>query len=174
MSNRRAHTIAEVLVAAVIAVIFFTSAMGVFVMAKRFYASGMSGQELQRDVDRILNRIIRGLEEGGTRYGTRSGASFTSPIADITRLDFVGTDGNTRSIYLTAGGIVYESPTQAPNQQVIYTPPANSVLTLRFWEPAGYADHETVAIYIGLSKQVSGKVTSGSLTTYVNLRNIAK
>ena len=172
VSDRRAHTLAEVMVASVIAVIFFMSAIGVFVMAKQSCVSGMSGQELQRDADRVINRMVRGLVEGKSRYGQRSGVSFTIP--SVTELDFIGIDGNKRKYYLGAGGIVYESPTQKPNAQVIYAPPANTVITLRFWRPAGYLDHETVAIYIGLTKRVSGKVTTGSLTTYVNLRNLPK
>ncbi|MFA5143861.1 MAG: hypothetical protein WC522_06840 [Candidatus Omnitrophota bacterium] len=172
MLDKRAHTLTEILVSSMIIVIFFMSAIGVFVMAKTFYASCMDGQQLQRDVNLVMDKMIKGMKEGGVRYGERSAVSFTAPIATITRLEFVGTDGQTRRYYLASGGIVYESPTQNPNVQTIYTTPANSAITLCFWQPAGYLDNQTVAIYLAVTKNVSGKTSVGSLATYINLRNL--
>jgi hypothetical protein len=170
--RRRAHTLTEVLIASVLAVMVITSVLGVFIMAKKFYATGIKGQELQRDVNEALNRMIKGRPEGGARYGLRSAVSYTIPSASQSApsIDFIGADGSTRTYYLTAGGIIYDSQTQAPNPQAIYSPPANSVVTLLFWWP--YADHETLAIYLGVTEQVSGRTIAGSVATYINARNM--
>ena len=169
---RSGHTLTEALIVSVVAVILFTSALGVFVVTKTMYSSSIAAQDLQRDANRVLNRIVKGLEEGGVRYGLRSAVSYTIPL--VTQIDFIGTDGNTRRYYLGSGGIVYESPTQSPSVQTIYTVPTGSTFTLRFWEPAGYLDHETVGVYISITKQASNRIVSGSLSTYVNVRNLPK
>ena len=180
MPNKRAQTLTEILITAVITVIFFTSAIGVFAVSKAFYSSSMAGQELQRSANWIMTKIVKGQEEGGTRYGLRSAQSFTTPITPVTEIDFKDTDGNTRKYYLSFGSIVYESPTQVPNVRIIYTPPVNSAVTLRFWEPtdsggrALYMDHEIVTIYVGITRNISGRIISGSLQTSVNVRNLIK
>lgn len=174
MLTNKAHTLTEVLVSSVLVVILFTSTIGVFVLTRVFYTRTMVSQELQRDVNRLMARITKGIEEGGVRYGLRSGAGYAEPVTPITAVSFTGVDDNVRRYSLSSGGILYESPTQTPNAQTIYTVPANSTLVLRFWKPTGYMDNETLAVYIGLTRQISGRTASGSLTTYINLRNIAK
>ena len=162
----------EMMIASVVAVIVITSVWGVFIMAKKFYATGITSQELQRDVSEALSRMVKGKAEGGTRYGLRSAVSFAIPSTGqpAPSIDFVGTDGNKRTYYLTAAGIMYSSATQAPNPQNIYSPPANAVATLQFSWP--YTDHETVAVYLGVTKQVSDRTVSGSAVTYINARNM--
>ena len=172
MLNRKAYTLTEIMVVFVLTVIFITSVMGIFVMVKSMYVNSIANQELQRDVNKVVGRIVKGLGENVTRYGLRAGASYTIPA--VTEINFIGIDNITRKYYLAPGGIVYESPTETPNTQVLYAPPANSVLTLRFWKPAGFLDNETVGIYMSVTKQTSGRTASGSLTTYVNLRNLSK
>lgn len=174
MLTRRAHTLTEMLIVSFMTVVLFTSTIGVFVVARTFYVRGMASQELQRDVNWLMARIVKGIEEGGVRYGLRSSESYTEPITPITEINFTGADGNARRYRLSSGSIVYESPTQTPNTRTIYTVPANSTLTLRFEKPTGYMDNETLAIYISITRQVSGRTASGSLTTYVNLRNVSK
>lgn len=173
MLTKRAHTLVEVLVVSVITVILFASAVGVFVVSRTMYLTGLTAQGLQRDVDWMMNRIIKGLEESGTRYGLRSASSFTIP--DITEVDFTGMDGYTRKYYMASNGtIYYEDPTQTPTTSTVYSPQSGATVVLRFWEPSGYLDNETVAIYLAVTKTVSGRTASGSLTTYVNLRNVSK
>ncbi len=167
--ERRAQTLTEVLIASVIAIIFFTSALGVFVVSKVMYESSMAAQELQRGVDGALATMVRGVTENGTKTGIRSARSVTIP--SITEADFVGSDGTTRKFYLGPGGIVYDSPKQSPNPQTIYTPPPNSTITLRFWKLSA-TNNETVGIYLAVRRIVSDKTVSGSLQTYVNIKNI--
>ena len=174
MLTKKAYTLTEVLVVCVITVILFASVIGIFVVASNLYNSGMAAQNMQRDVNGILSRIVRGTKEGGTRYGLRSAVSFTSPIVTPTEIDFTGTDGKMRKYYLSSGAIVYQSPTETPNVQTIYTPPANSAVTMRFLQPTGSTDNETVTIYLAVTRQISGRTISGSLATNVNLRNMPK
>jgi hypothetical protein len=170
MLNRKAQTLSELLIASVITVIIVTSAMGIFVVSKTFYATSMAGQELQRDVNGIVERLGRGVAENWAKTGLRSAVSFT--IQSVSHVNFTGMDGNTREYYLSSGGIIYASPEQLPNPRTIYSAPANSTLTLRFWKP--YADYETIGIYVSLAKIVSGRTISGSLTTFVNIKNLPK
>lgn len=158
--------------ASVLSVVLFASVIGIFVVTKTLYLTGMTDQEFQRDVDWVMGRMVAGLKEGGARYGLRPAVSFTIP--GVTEIDFAGTDGGVRKYYLSANSVVYESPAQTPNVQTIFTAPSGAVVTLRFWEPAGYPDHQTIGIYLAIIKQVSGRNISGSLTTYVNLRNLPK
>ena len=170
MSTKRAYILTEVLVVAVIAVIFFTSVLGVFVVAKNLYARVIAAQGLQRDANRVLGTMVKGITENNNKSGLRSAVSFTIP--SIAEIDFVGSDTVTRKYYLSAGGIVYYSPKQAPNPQTIYNTPVNGTITLRFWRP--YMDYETVGIYIAVAQKVAGRNIYGSLSTYVNLRNAPK
>jgi hypothetical protein len=167
--ERRAQTLPEMLIASAIAVVFFTSAMGIFVIGKVMYESSMAAQELQRGVDGVVATMIRGIAENGTKAGIRSAKTVTIP--SISEADFVGTDGTTRKFYLGSGGIVYDSPQQSPNPQTIYTTPSNSTITLRFWKLSA-TNNETVGIYLAVSRVVSGKTVSGSLQTYVNIKNM--
>ena len=173
--TKKAYTLIEVLVVCVITVILFASVIGTFVVASNLYNTGIAAQDLQRDVNGVLGRIVKGTKEGGARYGLRSAVSFVSPISPVSEIDFTGLDGKVRKYYLSAGSIVYQSPTETPNLQTIYTPPAHSTVLLRFLQPAtGSADNETAAIYLAVTRQISGRTISGSLTTYVNLRNMPK
>jgi hypothetical protein len=174
--NKRAHTLTELLIAGSIAILLVASVLGAFMLIKSIYTHGMANYFLQRDVDTLMAKIVRGSKESTGTYGLRSAVSFTIPSATPagSRIDFVGTDADTRTYFLNNNTIIYNSPTQAPNQQVIYTPPSNSTVTLLFWEPGGYIDHELVGIYLAVSQQVGGRNASGSITTYVNLRNVPK
>jgi hypothetical protein len=168
MRSKRAQTLVEMLIASVISVILFTSGLGVFVVARTFYLSSMAGQELQRDVNSIADRMVKGVVENNVRIGLRSAASISS--LTIGSIDFRGPDGTLRKYYLGTGGIYYDSPMQSPNPQIIYNNPSNTTLTLWFWYP--YADQDVVGIYIALARTVSGRTISGSVATFVNLRNV--
>lgn len=160
------------MITSAILVILFASTIGVFLMVKSFSLSSIAEQNLQRDLDIVMNRIVRGAKEGGNLYGLRSAVSADIPV--ITEIDFKGADNQARKYYISNGALIYESPTASPARQTIYTPPANSTMNLRFWEAAGYIDHETFGIYISVTQNAVGKTVSGSLSTYVNLRNIVK
>ena len=169
MLNRRAQTMPEMLIAAFITVIFFTSALGVFVVARTMYVTGMAGQDLQRDVNAVVSTMVRGVTENNTKTGLRSATKYT--LNSVTSISFDGPppDSTTRQYYVGPGGIVYDSPKQSPNPQALYNTPANATLTLRFWDPfASDPDkkNETVGIYMSVKKLISGRNVSGSLTTY--------
>jgi len=180
MADKKGFTLTEVMIVSILTVVIFTSALGVFVMARNLYVSSLASQELQRDASLIMTQILKGSEGGTTRYGVRAASGFTPPTSSLDRLDYTGTDGNTRSLYLSSGTIVYESPTESPTTHTLYAAPAGTVLTLWFWEPVNssgtllYPDHEIISIYVGITKTVSGRTMSGSLATSVNIRNLPK
>lgn len=166
---------AELLVASVVIVILFTATLGSFVLAKSVYTDSIASYNLQRDVDTLLARIIRGKpEQGGSSYGLRSAVSYTLPAVNPSgsRIDFKGVDDLTRSYYLNNNTVVYSSPTQSPSQKVVYTPPPNSNITLGFSNVS--MDQQVVYIYIAVSQQIGSKTVVGSIATNVNLRNAPK
>jgi hypothetical protein len=165
---------AELLVASVLIVILFTATLGAFVLAKNIYSDSIATSHLQRDVDGLLARITRGMQETGGSYGLRSGVSYTLPAVSPagSRIDFIGVDDITRSYFLNNNTIVYSSLTQSPVQQVIYTPPPNSNITLGFANVS--MDQQVVYIYIAVSRQIGNRTVVGSIATNVNLRNAPK
>ena len=180
MPDRKAQTLTELLIASVLTVIFFTSAMEIFVLGRNYYATGSAGQNLQRDVNGVIGRIVKGVKENTTKTGLRSAKSFTNPIVLPTSIEFIGSDGATRRYYTGAGGIYYYSSILSPTDKLIYATPANSVLTLQFSEPMDafgnllYSGHELISIYLSITQTVSDNKVSGSISTYVNLRNTPK
>lgn len=180
MHNRRSYTLTETLVASVIIIMLITSTLGCFLLIKNLYRSSAVEYSLQRDVNAIMDRIIRGRKEAGGRFGLRSALSYTLPVTIPAGSDisFVHTDGGTRRYFLNGNIIAYISPTQSPNQQNIYMAPSGAALTLTFWEAAPLdpllTDPETIGVYVALSRQIDGKTFSGSAVTYVNLRNVPK
>lgn len=170
--KNRAETFVELLIAGAIAAILFASAIGAFIFLKNVRNYSIIESNLQRDVNVAINRMVRNIKEGGAIQGLRAGRSFTIP--SINRINYIGSDGVTRSYYVSGNSIIYESPLQSPAQSAVFTAPAGSAITLRFWEPASYLGRETVGIYIGVTKQVLERTVSGSVSTYVNLRNVAK
>ncbi|MFA5146465.1 MAG: type II secretion system protein [Candidatus Omnitrophota bacterium] len=176
MRNKSAFSTIEVLVSTVIVTLIFASTIGAFMLVKGVFRDKEAEINLQQNVNTIAARIIRGHPEQGSIVGLRSAVSFTIPVVTPagSRIQYTGTDDNVRSYFLNGNSIIYASPTQSPNQQTIYTAPPGSSVTLRFWEPAGVTDNETVGIYIAVSRQIGNRTISGSLSTYINLRNVPK
>lgn len=174
MTFKRGHTMTELLVASVLIVILFTATLGAFVLAKNIYSDNIANYNLQREVDTLLARMIRGERESTGIFGIRSAVSFDIPASTPagSRLDYKGTDTLVRSYYLNNNTIVYNSPTQNPAQQVIYRPPANSTITLNF--ASASVDQQVVYVYIAVSQQIANKTAVGSIATNINLRNAPK
>lgn len=172
MLKKRGFTLVEILITSFVLVLLLASAVGVFMFVDTFSSSTIAGQNLQRDINTVMGKIVHGMKEQNGIFGLRSAQGFTIPV--ITEIDFKGTDTptpNWRKYYVLNGSLIYTSPTASPNTQTVYTPPANSTMTLRFWsDPLG--DSEKVGIYISVRQSTGGKTVSGSLSTYVNLRNV--
>lgn len=167
----------ELLIASVIIVMLFASVFGAYILTKSSYADSIAYYNLQRDVDTLLATIVRGKsEQGGAAFGLRSAVSIPSPglppNPGQNTIDFTGTDSNTRRYFLNNNTIVYNSPTQIPNQRIIYTAPPRSNITLRF--ASASADQQLVYVYIAVSQPVGNKTVTGSVATNVNLRNMPK
>lgn len=167
----------ELLVASVIIVMLMASVFGAFLLIKEVYRDSIASSNLQRGVDTLLATMIRGTkEQGGGTFGLRSAVSIPSPglfpSPGQNTISFVGTDTNTRRFFLSNNTVVYDSPTQNPNQRIIYTAPANSNITLRFISAS--IDQQIVYVYISVTQQIGGKTVTGSAETNVNLRNMPK
>ncbi len=169
-------TLTEILVASVVAVLLLGSVYGTFITSRTIFTTTLEAANLQRDVNVLLQKIIRGRQEGSDMSGLRRAVSFTIPVVNPTgsEIDFTGTDNQSRRYFLNGKSVVYASPILFPSQRTLYTAPTDASITLRFWKPVEYVDNETVGIYISVSRQIGGGTVSGSLSTYVNLRNTPK
>jgi prepilin-type N-terminal cleavage/methylation domain-containing protein len=182
-TNNRAFTLVEILVAVAISVMLCGAVLGTYIMVERFYATNILGQNLQRDADILMDKIIKGktIEPGGF-FRLSEATSFLQ--LNINNLRFKGSHFNCGGYKLSANGVsvihyfVAGSSSQDcflfGNEQddVIYTTPKGAALTLRFWEPVGaqYAGID-VGVDVAISQKIVGKTVSGSATTMLNIRN---
>lgn len=162
--------------ASVVLILVIASAFGAFVTSKMMYSTGVAELNLERSALAITGKMIRGIEEQGNMYGLRLARSYELPSVTPagSAIYFTGTDLNIRKFYLNGNSVSYESPTQSPGTQTIYTAPTGTSIILRFWNPPGYIDNETVGIYVGLIQNIGTRTVSGSVSTYVNIKNIPK
>lgn len=175
--KKRAHTITELLMTSVIIVLLFASVLGAFVLTKSVSSSSMANYNLQRDVNTVFLTMIRGIKEGSGTFGLRSAAppptTYLPGMFPATgEIDFQGADTVVRRYFLSNNTIIYDSPTQVPRQKVIYTAPPNSTITLSFTPVS--VDQQLVYVYFSVLQQIANKTYSGSVATYVNLRNTQK
>ena len=184
MTKKSAYTMTEFLVAGVIIVLLFISVLGAYMMIKGISFDSIASGNLQRDVDLLLATIIRGpIEQGGGTFGLRSSSAMSAtlppPVTPLpawpgqNEIYLTGSDGNIRRYLLNNNTVVYDSPTQNPNQRIIYTAPENSAIILRF--STASADQQIVNVYISVVQQNANRASAtGSVTTNVNLRNAPK
>lgn len=165
-------TFAEVIIVVAITALLFVSSVGSYLFIKTALYNKFVEYNLIRDSNMMLKMIAAGVKEGALFHGLRSASGFT--LANASDMSYVSTDNNTRRYFLNNNSLVYSSPAQWPNQRTVYTAPAGSAFTVRFWEPAGYSGHQTVGIYIGISRTVGPRTVSGAVSTYVNIRNLPK
>ncbi|MFA5085328.1 MAG: hypothetical protein WC482_03085 [Candidatus Omnitrophota bacterium] len=184
MTRKSAYTITEFLLASVIIVLLFASALGAYIMVKGISFNSIAGCNLQRDVDILLATIIKGpVEQGGKAFGLRSSfavsAATPPPVTPLpawpgqSTIYFTDKDDNVRRYFLNNNTVIYDSPTQNPNQRIIYTAPGNSTVIMRF--SAASADQQVVNVYISVIQQNANRASAaGSVITNVNLRNMPK
>lgn len=173
--HRQGFTLVEVILALGISTLLITSVLGVFVTSKKFYTTNMAGQNLQRNANLLMNKMIKGkLEPGGT-FRLSEAVSYT--LVSVSELRFIGTDGLERRYFVSADGasLMYRHPTASGVQdEALYTAPAGTTLTVRFWIPAGSSYmNRNVGIDVGFSQTSVGMALSGCTSTLVNIRNHA-
>lgn len=173
--NNRSFTFAELLVAAIVSAALIGVLVSFYFLTNRTYSRWSSEQRLQECANIILTKIREGGSEPGGIFRLSEAASYT--VTSLSELHFTGTDGIDRSFKLnsTATSLVYHhpilgSPTGA--DETIFTAPNGATITLRFSIPLG-AQYTgiVVGIDVTVTQNVSGRVCSGSVSTYVNIRN---
>lgn len=173
MRKTKGFTIAEILVAGAILVPIFFAIVGASIMLRNVCYTSIAAHELQRGMNIVMNYIIKH-GPGETEYnGLRSATAYTIPVTNPagSEIRFTDTNGVVRRYYLSNNSIIYESPTAAQATQTIYTAPAGSQITLLFVSalPAG---NEVVRVYMAVTRNIAGKLVSGDLNTYVDLKNV--
>ena len=172
-SDEKGFTLAELLVAVGMSAMLTGLIFVALISSRQLCTSVTADQDLQQTANVIMNKIIKGGSEPGGIFRLSEATSYT--IASISELHFVGTDGIERRYFLnnTGTSLVYRHPTAAGTQdEVLYTAPTRTTLTLRFWPLAGSTyTNITVGIDVGLAKTVNGRSVVGSVTTMINIRN---
>lgn len=173
LTNKRAFTLAETVVAIAFTVVLMTIIGSFYNTTRGVNSAGTAGQMLQDGSNLVLSKIIEGKTEPTGVYRLAEATNYS--IASLSELHFWGTDGIERWFKLngTSTQLLYHHPTSSGTiDEVIYTVPANATLTLRFWVPA-VANYSAAVVGIdaALTQTVLKRSISGSSTTIVNLRN---
>jgi prepilin-type N-terminal cleavage/methylation domain-containing protein len=171
--NKKGFTLVELLIATGLSAIFTALLLAALTTSRQFCDRITADQDLQQVANVIMNKIIKGANEPGGVYRLSEATSYTTP--GISELRFTGTDGIERRYFITGSSLFYRHPTTAGTvDEVLYTAPAGTSLTLRFWTLSGSNyTNITVGIDVGLSKTINGKAVVGSATTMINIRNHA-
>ncbi len=182
--NIYAHTLVEVMMATAFAVILFGAVYNSYSMVKQVYVSSTASQSLQSGANLILARIIQGGTESTGIFRLSEGVSYT--VVSLSRLNFVGLDGNTRSYSLNGAGtqVIYSHPCGVCAtsstvlglanyiDEVIYTAPTGAAINLRFSPPTNpLYTGVYITVYVDLTQTVNGQTLSGSTSTMILLRN---
>jgi len=175
LMNSRAFTLAEIMLAMTITVFMMGVVFSFYHLSNNASSTGIPRQQLQNDSGVILGKILEGKSEPGGVFRLSEMVSYNR--VSINELHFWGIDGAERWIRLdnASGTIIYHHPTAAgPADEIIYTASPGVTITLRFSTPVG-AQYTGVVIGIdvALTNTISGNTVSGSVSTYVNMRNHA-
>ncbi len=173
LMNKRAFTLVEILIAMALGIVLIGAVFNAYNLVRPIYTVGLARQGLQDGANTVINKILTGKTEVGGIYRLPEAVSFV--IVAIDNLSFVGQDGSTRSYRLNGAAtqVIYNHPSGAGAvDEVVYTAPTGSVITLRFSNP-GCVNCAAVAVQIdvSLTQTVSGRAVSGSASTIVNVRN---
>ena len=175
IKTNRAFTLAEVLVATVVATFLIGTVVVFSNAARQAYSGGISGENLQEGANIILAKIIEGGEEPGGVFRLSEATSYN--LAGISELHFIGTDSVERFFCLNnaSTAVIYHHPTGSGTMdQTIFTAPPGATITLRFSIPTGpQYTGVVVGIDVALIQNFAGRTLSGSASTYVTIRNHA-
>ena len=168
IKNNPGFTLIELVVSVMIStVVFFAISSIIVFTAQTLSASGVE-LGLQTDMNNLARQITVGVyDPGGIDCGLRGSTSYE--VISSQQIDFYDTIGTKRSFIVSGNSLIYSSPTQDPAQSVIYTAPTGSTLNVVFkslWATS------LVGIDISVTQTVNGKTLTGSVVTYVYLRNI--
>ncbi|MBF0490682.1 MAG: hypothetical protein HQL15_08750 [Candidatus Omnitrophica bacterium] len=171
--HNKAFTLVETMVAVAFTLVLVTVVVNFYNTTRRVYSSGISAQMLQDGCHLVLSKLIEGTKEPTGIYRLSEGVSYN--IAIMAELHYWGLDNIERWYQLdnTSTQLIYHHPTALGTMdEVIYTAPTGSTLTLRFWIPsvANYSS-AVIGVDVALTQTVLGRAVSGAATTLINLRN---
>ena len=192
MKKNKGYTVIEIVVSSAIFLMVTLSYVEASILLRDACYGSIIAQGLQRDANIIMGCIVeRGPGEASYKSGLRSAASCNIPTGSDpldSKITFTGIDGYTRVYYLEKGSgrIIYQSPGILGGTKTVYTAPPGTEISLKFVPVSVYRtwtapaviyvpyDSETVRVYIALSRTVRGKRYVGSLSDWVNLKNVPK
>lgn len=175
LMNKKSFTLVEVVGTIVISTFLIAVVLNVFILSTQMYYIGICEQRLQYKVNALLNKIIEGKPEPGGVFRLSEAVSYN--LVSIDELHFTGTDNIERWFRLdnNSKSVIYHHPTSSGGaDEIIYTAPEGTTVTLRFSTPVGSEYMGVVlGVDVALTSNVSGRTISGSASTYVNIRNHA-
>lgn len=182
--NKKAYTLVEIMVSLTLALIVIIGMFNFYNVTRQVYSSSISRQTLEQGANLVLSKMIEGGTEPGGVYRLMQGVSYcigagVSPschTAITSELHFWGPDGIERWYHLnsTNTSLLYHHPMASNTQgadEMIYTAPRGTTITLLFWIPAVNYSAAVVGASVTLTQNVLGATITGSATTLVNLRN---
>ena len=174
---KNGYTLVEIIVSTAITIILITILYNFYTVANLIYSTGLSTQALEDGANTVLIKMIEGKSEPTGMFRLAEGVSYTIP--SINRINFVGTDGVTRSYRLnnSATALIYNHLTIAgATDETIYTAPVGATIILRFSVP-NVVNNATAVVNIDVAltqparNSAGSRLLSGSASTIVNLRN---
>ena len=169
LSDKKAFSLTEFLIASALLITLFATALTGLVLVKQIFATDIAKATFQRDAAVIMGKITEGQ---GTTNGVRlSEAASVTFYSDTTKLTFIGTDGVIKRTYsLSSGGtrLLYSDTNGVQN--TLYTAPPGAVVGLTFGT-LNVGAPLCVSIYVSVSQTMNGKTVLGALESSVYLRN---
>ena len=161
MSNKKAHTLTELLIASTLVILLIASVLGSFVFANSIYKTSVIRENLQRNAFVAMGKIIKGGYETSNpstgvirlaeakfcgftlHYPPALGETVTIPNSTIYFSTLADPEPSTNPYHRwfildsTKTSIIYHHPTSSvPMDEVIYAAPAGATITLNFWTPS--------------------------------------
>ncbi len=181
--NRKAFTLAEVLIALAFSVSLMIVVTNFYSVTRKVFADGLSRQSLEDGAHIILSRIIGGKTEPGgvvrlaqaVEYCFGPGAGCLPSSQH--QLYFTCLDNISRWYRLdnTNTSLIYHHPTAASpagEDEVIYIAPSGVTIALDFWSPTAIdPNFRYPAGAVGVSVTLTQNSITGFASTLVNLRN---
>jgi Tfp pilus assembly protein PilE len=190
--NNKGFNLVELMMAVAFSLLLMTAVYGFYNIARQSYFSGISGQSLQDGANIVLSKIIEGKSESNVVYRLSTAVSYMIPNNSTGDLYYcqvspcTSGDLTARRYYLNTtvdakGAITYQVIYHHPKagggtiDEMIYTAPNGSILTLRFspaavGTPANVLEID-VALNQNLSQKANSRTISGTASTFVLIRN---
>lgn len=176
LTNKKAFTLSETICVVVISLIILTAIMQVFVVINNDYGFSVSESHLQNCANNIMEKIVSYQDTPNGVGRLTEAVNFSIPNQN--EIQFTDINGLERRFYTDSSNVYFgidanpDPDSDSFVDQVIFTAPTNSTISLRFYEHTG-AEYTTITLCIdaAVTKSLRGQALSGAVSTVLNIRN---